>query len=164
MTIPEAPASLTHAVQDILAILLARGFKRTHALVCLLHEMAADPRPCSVAEWSARPTLRERNPVTLYRLMLKLEQAGVVRRVNLGERAQSFQLVLPGVPPDFLVCTRCGGLEAVQTPPEIRTMEVRLAEQAGWRAVRRELELFGLCPRCAGDDKKVNHPVDYNAI
>ncbi|MEZ5385414.1 MAG: transcriptional repressor [Prosthecobacter sp.] len=145
-------SSIGSSVADILADLLAKGFRRTHALTCLLNEMAADPRPRALAEWAALPSLRERNAVTLYRLMLRLEQAGVVRRVNLGDRAQCFQLLLPGPAPDYLVCTSCGGLETVETPPEVRTVEVNLAEKAGWKAVRRELELFGLCPQCAQND------------
>ena len=44
---PNATAPSSAQAQDaaagILASLLERGFKRTHALVCLLREMAADP-------------------------------------------------------------------------------------------------------------------------
>lgn len=149
-----APPALTAQTSAacILADLVAKGFKRTHALMCLLNEMAADQRPRTLAEWAECPSLRERNVVTLYRLMLKLEQAGVVRRVNLGERAQSFQLLLSDMPSDYLVCTNCGDLELVETPPEVRLLETRLAEKAGWKEVRRELEFYGLCPRCAQDD------------
>ena len=143
-------SSQAHApASGILASLLDRGFKRTHALVCLLREMAADPRPRTLAEWGDCLSLQERNGVTLYRLMLKLEQAGVVRRVNLRERAQCFQLLLAGPAPNYLVCTSCGGLVQVETPPEVRTLEENLARKTGWKAVRHELEFFGICPSCA---------------
>ncbi|WP_461783080.1 Fur family transcriptional regulator [Prosthecobacter sp.] len=143
-------SSQAHApASGILAFLLDRGFKRTHALVCLLREMAADPHPRTLAEWGDCPSLQERSGVTLYRLMLKLEQAGVVRRVNLGERAQCFQLLLTGPAPDYLVCTSCGGLEQVETPPEVRVLEDNLARKTGWKTVRHELEFFGVCPSCA---------------
>jgi len=157
-----APSSLhvQDAAAGILASLLNRGFKRTHALVCLLREMAADPRPRTLAEWGECPSLQERNVVTLYRLMLKLEQAGVVRRVNLGERAQCFQLLLPGPAPDYLVCTNCGGLEQVETPPEVYVLEENLARKTGWKAVRHELEFFGVCPSCAENNNDEAHPTN----
>lgn len=90
-----ADSKTTHSSQaqdaaaGILASLLEWGFKRTHGLICLLWEMAAGPRPRSLVEWSFCPSLEARNVMTLYRLMLKL--AGVVRRVNLGEREPCFQ-------------------------------------------------------------------------
>jgi Fe2+ or Zn2+ uptake regulation protein len=149
------------AAAGILASLLDRGFKRTHALVCLLREMAADPRPRTLAEWGECPSLQERNVVTLYRLMLKLEQAGVVRRVNLGERAQCFQLLPPGPAPDYLVCTSCGGLEQVETPLEVRVLEENLARKTGWKAVRHELEFFGVCPSCAENSDAAVYPMNF---
>jgi Fe2+ or Zn2+ uptake regulation protein len=136
-------------VGTLVSSLCSRGFRRTHALVSLLQEMAADPRPRTLADWNGCPSLRERNAVTLYRLMVRLEQAGVVRRVNLGERAQAFQLLLPGRTPDYLVCMNCGGLEEIETPPEVSFLEQNVAKKTGWKAVRHELEFFGLCPSCS---------------
>jgi Fe2+ or Zn2+ uptake regulation protein len=144
-------------VDEVLKQLHAHGLRRTAALRCLIQEMAAHPQPASLSEWSRRPSLRERNPVTLYRMMIKLEQAGVVRRVNIGERAACFQLILPGPQPDYLVCTNCGDLQPVEAPPEVRTMEQHLAASSGWKAVRHELEFFGLCPDCA-EAGHADHP------
>jgi Fe2+ or Zn2+ uptake regulation protein len=108
----------------------------------LIQEMAAHPQPTSLAEWSRRPSLRERNPETLYRMMIKLEQAGAVWRLNIGEHAACFQLILPGPRPDYLVCTNCGDLKPVEPPAELRTMEQQLATNAGWQSVRHELGFF----------------------
>ena len=134
--------------EAIVAQLQARGLKRTTALRNLIFEMCGHPAPASIAYWASLPSLSALNPVTIYRLIMKLEQAGVVRGVHLGERAQCFQLIRPGPQPDYLVCTNCGDLQPVAAPPELHLMEQQLASQSGWQAVRHELEFFGLCPDC----------------
>lgn len=134
--------------EAIVTQLQARGLRRTAALRNLIREMSAHPAPASIAYWASLPSLSELNSVTLYRLMMKLEQAGVVRGVHLGERAQCFQLIRAGPQPDYLVCTNCGDLQPVEAPAELRQMEQQLATQSGWQGVRHELEFFGLCPDC----------------
>lgn len=146
---PPDPSS--QLLADILQSLRERGCKRTSALVEMVKAMIAHPQPASLAEWARIPALQDRDPVTLYRLVLKLEAAGLVRRVHLGERAQCFQLIQPGQP-DYLVCTHCGELEEVEDPPEVKSITSRLATQSGWKGVRHELEFFGVCPKCAAAD------------
>ncbi len=135
-------------VAEILKKLQAQGLKRTQTLVRLLKFMATERRPHTLVELAASQGLEERNPVTLYRMMIKLERADVVRRVNLRERAQHFELLLPGSVPDYLVCTKCGDLKQVETPPEIDTLKNLVTETTGWKNLRHELEFFGICPRC----------------
>ena len=138
-------------VGTLVSSLCSRGFRRTHALVCLLREMTEDPHPHTLAEWAALPSLQERDMATLYRLMMRLEQAGVVRRVHLNGRCPSFQLRQEHEDAEaYLVCTSCGGLEAVDAPAGVRNQEVELSRQSGWRQVRHELRFFGLCPQCVG--------------
>lgn len=146
--------------EEILGELQVRGVRRTPALRSLIHAMAAHSSPASISHWADVTSLKEFNPVTLYRLMLKLEQAGVVRRMHLGERAQYFQIIRPGPQPDYLVCTNCGDLQPVQTPPELYSMEQQIAANSGWKAVRHELEFFGLCPHCTEnhDMRQERHP------
>lgn len=136
-------------LEDILQVLRDKGSKRTAALVEVIKAMIAHPQPASLAELARHPSLRERDPVTLYRLVLKLETAGFVRRVHLGERAQCYQLIRPGHQSDYLVCTSCGEVEEVEEPPEVKSIASRLASQSGWKGVRHELEFFGVCPKCA---------------
>lgn len=145
---PDEPAISQVSFDTMVNRLLARGLKRTHALTCLLREMLADPLPRPLAEWAARPSLRERSEVTIYRLMLRLEETGVVRRVNLGGRTQSFQLPPPGPAPDYLVCTQCGDLKQVETPAEIDSLKALIEQTTGWKELRHELEYFGVCPSC----------------
>lgn len=134
--------------EAIVSQLQARGLRRTAALRNLIREMSAHPAPAAIAYWASLPSLSELNSVTLYHLMMKLEQAGVVRGVHLGERAQCFQLIRPGPQPDYLVCTNCGDLQPVEAPAELRQMEQQLVAHSGWQGVRHELEFFGLCPDC----------------
>ncbi|MDI1312475.1 transcriptional repressor [Prosthecobacter sp.] len=136
----------------IVSGLQERGMRRTPALVNLIGEMVAHTQPASLHDWSKRPGLSEHDPATIYRIMMKLEHAKVVRRVNISERCSYFQIILSDAQPDYLVCTDCGDLQTVETPPELRAMEERFIVQAGWQGVRHELEFFGLCPHCAQKD------------
>lgn len=149
MSPSSAPDESSQLLEEILGALRDKGSKRTAALVEVIKAMIAHPQPASLAELARHPSLRERDPVTLYRLVLKLESAGFVRRVHLGERAQCYQLIRPGRQSDYLVCTSCGDVEEVEDPPEVRSIATRLASQSGWKAVRHELEFFGVCPKCA---------------
>lgn len=148
-TPPSSSNAADQLLADILRSLRERGGKRTSALVDMIRAMIAHPQPASLADWARQPALRQRDPVTLYRLMLKLEAAGQVRRLHLGERAQCFQLIQPGRQRDYLVCTSCGELEEVEEPPDLHSLATHLANRSGWKAVRHELEFFGLCPKCA---------------
>jgi len=139
---------------DLLSCLRIKGMRRTPALLNLLREMMAHPHPASLHEWSQRPGLQQHDPVTIYRIMMKLERAGVVRRVNISERSACFQLVLPGPQPGYLVCTCCGNLKMVEPLPELQVMEQQFTRHEGWRGVRHELEFFGLCPQCAESGNK----------
>jgi len=138
----------TSVVEAVLRDLHARGFRRTPGLRNLILEMVAHPAPAPIAYWAGLPGLSELNLVTIYRLIMKLEQAGVVRGVHLRERAQCYQLIQSGQQPDYLICTNCGDLQPVAAPPELHLMEQELAANSGWKAVRHELEFFGLCPDC----------------
>jgi|APTNR8051073442_1049403.scaffolds.fasta_scaffold03872_7 Fe2+ or Zn2+ uptake regulation protein len=145
---------LSKAADAIVSGLQGQGFRRTVALSKLIREMVAHPAPASIPQWARRKNLRGVSPVTVYRLMMKLLDAAVVRRVHLRDRAQCFELSSQGAVPDYLVCTKCGELQRVSAPAELRQMEKQLATDSGWRVLRYELEFFGVCPDCTGTDDK----------
>ncbi|KAF0124268.1 MAG: Fur family transcriptional regulator ferric uptake regulator [Elusimicrobia bacterium] len=64
---------------------------------------------------------------------------GVARYEPAGSRAHH----------DHLICTSCGSfIEAVD--PEIERLQGRLAARHGFKLSSHKLEIYGLCPGCAG--------------
>jgi Fur family transcriptional regulator, ferric uptake regulator len=147
-TKPKSP-NLNHLVESVVARLRARKMRRTAALDALIREMARSPRPTTIAELSASPLLAQRcDPTTVYRLLMKLESHGIVRRLGLHERATYFILVSADHHHDYLVCTVCGMIIEVDFACPVRSLEKKLGETSGFHHIYHELEFFGVCPTC----------------
>lgn len=129
--------------------LRARGWRRSQGLISLLRHLAAHHHPATLAELNQAEGLAELDPATVYRLVMKLEEAGLVRRLGLHERATYFQLVVPGHHHDYLVCTRCGKIEDVALACPAEELERQLMKRTGYRHVYHQLEFYGVCPACA---------------
>ena len=126
-----------------------RGLRRTRALDLLIREMAGRDKPVTIAELTQAPALREQcDPATIYRLLMKLEEHGMVRQLGLHERAMYFILVRPGHHHDYLICTGCGKIAEVDMACPVRSLEHKLEKSSGFRHVYHELEFFGICPGC----------------
>jgi Fur family ferric uptake transcriptional regulator len=112
--------------------------------------MATRHRPATLAELAQAPGLDGLDQATVYRLVMKLEVSGLVRRLGLHERSTHFQLVIPGHHHDYLVCTQCGKIEDLDLRCPVEALEKGIMEQHGYRGVYHELEFYGVCPQCGG--------------
>jgi len=146
---PSAESEIEALLPGLLDRVRAEGLRRSPTLIALLLEMARDDRPRTLASLAEIPTLAGRDPVTIYRVIMKLEGAGMVRRLSLGSRAHHFQLIRPGRQPDYLICTDCGSLQEITEAAFLVRVEEDVAARSGWSSVRHELEFFGVCPNCA---------------
>lgn len=127
------------------------GLRRTKALEELLETLHAAARPMTLTELAASPRLATQcDKATVFRLMQRLIQHGIVRRLGLHERAAYFILLLPDQHNDYLICTGCGSIQAIDAPCPVHELEEQIREQTGYRSLYHELEFFGLCPACAG--------------
>ena len=86
---------------------------------------------------------------TVFRLLQRLTEKGMVRRLGLHERAAYFTLLLPGVHRDYLVCTDCGSIKAIEAPCPVHQLEDEIRRETGFVDLYHELEFFGRCPKCA---------------
>ena len=142
-------AEIDSLVDDCAKRLRNRGLRRTRALDLLIREMAGRDMPVTIADLTQSPTLREKcDPATVYRLLMKLEEHGMVRQLGLHERAMYFTLVRQDRHQDYLICTGCGRIEEVDMACPVRTLERKLEKSSGFRHVYHELEFFGVCPGC----------------
>ena len=126
------------------------GLRRTKALEELLATLVESDRPMTLAELAASPRLADQcDKATVYRLLQRLTEHGILRRLGLHERAAYFTLLQPGKHSDYLICTGCGTIEAIKAPCPVHDLEDEIREKTRYRGLYHELEFFGICPRCA---------------
>ena len=128
----------------------AAGLRRTKALEELIVTLLDSARPMTLSELASSPRLRDQcDKATVFRLLQRLAEKGVVRRLGRHERAAYFTLLVPGRHQDYLICTECGSIEAVKAPCPVHELEDEIREKTGYRNLYHELEFFGTCPACA---------------
>ncbi len=126
------------------------GLRRTKALEELIATLLESGRPMTLSELAASKRLSEQcDKATVFRLLQRLAGHGIVRRLGLHERAAYFALLIPGNHSDYLICTSCGSIEAIQAPCPVHHLEDEIREKTGFRNLYHELEFFGVCPKCA---------------
>ena len=126
------------------------GLRRTKALEELIATLAESGRPMTLAELATSERLSDQcDKATVFRLLQRLAGHGMVRRLGLHERAAYFTLIIPGTHSDYLICTKCGSIEAIKAPCPVHALEEEIREKSGYRDLYHELEFFGVCPKCA---------------
>jgi Fur family ferric uptake transcriptional regulator len=126
------------------------GLRRTKALEELLNTLLESERPMTLSELASSARLADQcDKATVFRLLQRLAEHGVVRRLGLHERAAYFTLLVPGRHSDYLICTQCGSIEAIKAPCPVHQLEDEIREKTGFRNLYHELEFFGVCPKCA---------------
>ena len=141
-------------MSDILAESLQRcreaGLRKTRALEDLLATLIDENRPMMLTELADSPRLASKcDKATIYRLLHRLTERGLVRRLGLHERAAHFTLVIPGEHRDYLICTDCGSIETIDAQCPVHALEEEIREKSGFQNLYHELEFFGICPQCA---------------
>ncbi len=126
------------------------GLRRTKALEELLTTLVETGRPMTLSELAASERLANQcDKATVYRLLQRLTDHGVTRRLGLHERAAYFTLLQPGKHSDYLICTGCGKIDSVEAPCPVHELEDEIREKTGYKGLYHELEFFGTCPKCA---------------
>ena len=133
--------------------LARRGLRLTQKRESIVAVLAASERPITI------PEIRELRPdlpqSSLYRNLVVLEEAEVVRRVVTSDEFARYELgeALTGHH-HHLVCSRCGTVEDVPASPGLeRSVAAAIAgaaEQSGFRIDHHRLDLIGVCATCAG--------------
>jgi len=82
---------------------------------------------------------------TVYRNLELLADSGAIQKLHSGGNEARFDL-------DFhkhyhIYCVRCGRVDDLLNPPEIRIDESRVTQE-GWQIRKHRVEFFGVCPNC----------------
>ncbi len=141
---------MSETLQDLIQRCRSSGLRRTNALEELLATLVEADRPMTLAELERSRRLATLcDKATIYRLLHRLSDAGIVRRLGLHERAAYFTLVLAGEHRDYLICTECGTIAPIDAPCPVHDLEEEIRTKTGYRNLYHELEFFGTCPKCA---------------
>ena len=143
---PSAPDTL---LQETIARCRAAGLRRTWALEELLKQLILSHRPLTLADIAEAKALKNRcDKATVFRLLVRLEKHGILRRLGLHDRSAYYTMNLPGEHSDYLICTQCGVIEAVDIACPVERLEAQIARESGFKKLYHELEFFGVCPKC----------------
>jgi Fur family transcriptional regulator, ferric uptake regulator len=126
-----------------------RGLPSTSQRRRILQEVQASPAHFDAEELAARLSAAGArvSRATLYRTLASLEQAGLVRRVELDEDHAHYELAA-GEHHEHLVCEVCGTIiEFSDSELEARLAEV--LKRRRFRARRHLVQVFGTCAACA---------------
>ncbi|MGI9240117.1 MAG: Fur family transcriptional regulator [Verrucomicrobiales bacterium] len=85
---------------------------------------------------------------SVYRLITRLEQRGIVRRIGMLERSAYFSLRHHHQCDDYIVCTTCGGIQKLEMDCPVDSVQKTIARASGYRNLEHELKFFGICPDC----------------
>ncbi len=136
-------------VDDALLRCRSAGLRRTRALESVLRGLVAAHQPLTLADVADLPTLRTScDKATVYRLLMRLKEHGIIRRLGLHDRSAYYSMIYPGHHDDYLICTECGAIEKLDLICPVEKLEAQISRDSGFRKLYHELEFFGICPAC----------------
>lgn len=127
------------------------GLRTTRPRLRVLEQLSRVTTPVSHGELVEELETQGMDRTTVYRNLLDLTDAGLVRRSDLGDHVWRFELKREGAQNDpehpHFTCTDCGTVECL---PEV-TVQVARGQRAPKSIVKRQVEvqLRGLCDDCA---------------
>jgi len=143
---PEPERLLLEAVERA----RASGLRRTKALEDVLSILIHACQPLTLADIAESQHLGSgADKATVYRLLMKLEQRALIRRLGLHDRAAYYTLILADEHNDYLICKDCGRIEKLDISCPVQALEQQIAKKSGFKKLYHELEFFGQCPDCA---------------
>lgn len=139
-------------LESLIARCRGLGMRRTHTLDAVLGLLLATHRPLSASEIvDSAPLKGKCDPATVYRMVVRLEEQGILRRLGLRDRAAHYTIRHPHTHDDYIVCTRCGTIEELDMQCPVEALEDEIARKSGFTNLDHELEFFGVCPSCSDD-------------
>ena len=136
--------------EDVMKRAKEAGLRQTKALEQVVWALAEAVTPITLKELQELPRLQKTDfdRTTLFRLLNRLCEQGLVRRLGLHQRAAFFTLSVPGGCHDYLICRECGRVDLIDAECPVRELEEQVAKKSGYQDLYHELEIYGICPQC----------------
>ncbi|GAB4256045.1 Fur family transcriptional regulator [Deferrisoma sp.] len=142
---------LEAAQEKLRAYLREERLRPTRQREAILEAFLAEDAHVSVDELYDR--LRRQNASishsTVYRALALFAKAGIAKERRFHEGRVRYEPAIGVDHHDHLVCLQCGHIEEFEHPT-IERLQRQVAEERGFTVRYHRLELYGLCPRCAG--------------
>jgi Fur family transcriptional regulator, ferric uptake regulator len=138
------------SASELKELLRSVGLRVTRARVAVLRQLLGAKRPISHAEIVEALEGEAWDRVTLYRNLTDLVQAGLARKVELGDRVWRFDAGSSNTAHDaalhpHFVCTVCGTVACL---PETAVTTTDPAAPSAVRERVVEVQLRGICDAC----------------
>ncbi len=125
------------------------GLRLTRGLREIIRVLSSCNKPISIAHLEGMPALGNHyDTSTLYRMLLRLQDKGIVRRIGFHERAAFYILRAPGMHMHFLLCRNCGAVSEVNIDCPIRELDSIIEKRTNYIHLVHDLTFYGLCPKC----------------
>lgn len=85
---------------------------------------------------------------TVYRTLLDMVAAGLLRKVARSQKREVFEHDYGYPQHDHLICRKCGTLTEFENAPLSRILD-GVADEHGFRMTGHRLEVYGLCAECS---------------
>lgn len=126
-----------------------QGLRKTLILEKVLTCLLETSQPTSIQEIVHSKALAQRcDPATIYRLLGRLEEKGIVRRIGVHERAAHYILNDPNEHHDYVICVDCGTVQTLHFQCPAEALEEKVSRETGFENLYHELQFYGKCPRC----------------
>jgi len=137
-------------IQEIFEVWRAQGVRLTKTRTAFAELFSRSVVPLSVPDilYELRGMEKTVNKTTVYRELERMEQLGIIERVQLGGRKHYYELA-SREHHHHLVCLRCERVEDVDVDEkEVRAEERKVSREKNFSLVRHSLEFFGVCTTC----------------
>lgn len=136
--------------QDLSTTLRAVGLKATAARLAILQSFPRDCQPINADGIFKQVKVKRIDRVTVYRTLASLEQAKIIKRVDLRKDSAYYELT--GEHHHHVVCTNCGLIENFDLCVADKLTPKLLNRRSKFQSIKSHaLELFGLCKTCAAE-------------
>jgi Fe2+ or Zn2+ uptake regulation protein len=133
---------------DLKGLLRTKGFKATPSRLAVLSLFSNECGPIDAKLALAKLKSKKINLVTIYRTLSSLEQAGVLKKVDLQRESVHYELSENHH--HHVVCTHCGKTESFETCEISSIVGKILKNSPQFQSISgHSLELFGICKKCA---------------
>jgi Fur family ferric uptake transcriptional regulator len=99
--------------------------------------------------------VRRKNPkvgyATVYRTLKLLTDCGIAAARQFGDGQTRFEVMDEAGHHDHLICVECGLILEFENDAIERLQDEMAERLGGFRLVRHKLELYGVCPKAAGE-------------
>ena len=141
----------TEAEARILDACRQSGMRITRCLRAVISLMLKANEPLNLNALSHNPKLAaEFDASTAYRVLTRLEQCGIARKIGSHGRSAHYVLCSPYQNHrEYLICESCGEVTILNMHCPVEALEEKLRSQTGYQNLYHELVFYGCCKTCS---------------